>query len=378
MQNTKNNYLSYIEISKNNLIHNIKQFRSIASPKTKIVAVLKSNAYGHGQNIVAKILEPYADYFQVNSIEELELLRKVSKKKTLLFGYVQSSDIKKAIKIGCILSVFSLSHLTSISAIAESGAKVQEVHLAVDAFLGREGTLLSDLPEFFREIKKCKYVKLTGIYAHFANIEDTHNLSHSKKQISAYKVAIGLAKEYGFKNLQTHISATSGLMIYEKNQNINSLVRLGIGIYGLWPAEHLKKSVKINLKPVLAWKTKVAQIKTLPKGHTIGYGLTYKTKKETKVAIIPQGYGDGLDRRLSNKGEFLIGGKRCKILGRVMMNMCVVDVSYLPKVKAEDEVVILGKQLKNKISAEDLAEKMGTINYEITTRLSALLPRVVV
>src|SRR3990172_7225754 len=138
------------------------------------------------------------------------------------------------------------------------------------------------------------------------------------------------------------------------------------------------KNFKFKLKLVLSWKTKVAQVKILPKGHTIGYGLTYKTTKQTKIAIIPQGYADGFDRGLSNNGEVLIKGTRCKILGRISMNMFAVDVSYLPKVKIEDEVVIIGIQGREEITAEEIAKKSDTINYEITTRISSLLPRVVV
>ena len=270
--------------------------------------------------------------------------------------------------------------MLSISAIAKKLNKVQEVHLAVDSHLGREGVLFTELPEIFTEIKKSKYIKLTGIYSHFANIEDTNNFTHAEKQISTYGRAVNLAKEYGFTDLQTHISATSGIMIYEKNLNINPLARLGIGLYGFWPSDYIKflYKNKITLKPVLSWKTKVAQVKTLEAGATIGYGLTYLTKKKTKIAVIPQGYSDGLDRKLSNKGEVLIGGKKCKILGRVAMNMFVVDVNNLKNVKAEDEVVIVGKQGKAEITVEDLAEQIGTINYEVVARLSPLLPKVIV
>lgn len=384
----KNSSLSRVEISKKNLIHNIKQFRNIAKKGTKFSVAIKGNAYGHGQNEVAQVLELYVDYFQVNSVEELELLRKVTKKPVLVLGYVEKSDLEKVIKLGCILSVFSSEQLKHIYAVADMCKKTQEIHLPVDAHLGREGFLLSELPEVFKQIKKCKSVRLEGIYAHFANIEDTADFSHAQKQINEYKKALNLAGEFGFKNLLTHISATSGLLVYEtclpvgtENSGINNIIRLGIGAYGMWPSEHLKKLYQnsiFNLKPVLSWKTKVAQIKVLPKGSTIGYGLTYKTKKETKVAIIPQGYADGVDRGLSNKGEVLIGGTRCKILGRVMMNMFVVDVSHLVKVREEDEVVILGGQGKEEITAEEIAEKIDTINYEITTRISALLPRVIV
>jgi alanine racemase len=263
----------------------------------------------------------------------------------------------------------------------------QVIHIPVDAYLGREGFLIKNLPEVFKEIKKSKNIKLTGMYAHFANIEDTTDFSHAQKQIAEYEKAKDIASNFGFKKLQTHISATSGLLVYEtclpvgmEEKGINPLIRLGIGAYGMWPSEYLQKIYekrKFYLKPVLSWKTKIAQIKILPKGNTIGYGLTYKTPKQTKVALIPQGYADGLDRRLSNKGEVLIHGTKCKILGRVMMNMFVVDVNHLKNVKTEDEVVIIGRQGRGQITAEEMADKIGTINYEITTRISALLPRVV-
>ncbi len=373
--------LSFIELSKKNLIHNIRQFKSLVKKTVKISVAIKGNAYGHGQNEIVKILELYVDYFQVNSIEELELLRKVSKKKTLILGYVQKNDLHKVIKLGCILSVFSIEQIKHIGAMAEMCKKIQEIHIPVDAYLGREGFLINDLPEIFKKIKKYKFIKLSGIYAHFANIEDTRDFSHAEKQIKEYEKALELASAFGFNNLQTHISATSGLLVYEKGAGIHSLVRLGIGAYGLWPSEHLRslyKNFPFELKPVLVWKTKIAQVKILPKGFPIGYGLTYITKKKTKIAVIPQGYADGFGRNFSNNGFVLIGGTRCRILGRVMMNMFAVDVNHLKKIRVEDEVVILGRQGKEKITAEEMAKKINTINYEITTRISSLLPRIIV
>lgn len=372
--------LSFIELSKENLIWNIKQFRGLAKKGTKIAVAVKGNAYGHGQKETTKILEPFVDYFQVNSIEELELLRKTSNKKTLLLGYVQKEDLPKIVKLGCILSVFSLKQLSEISKVAKKYRKIQEIHIPIDACLGREGLLTTDLPKFFTELKKYKNLVLTGMYAHFANIEDTNNFTHAEKQIKRYEEAKKIAGKYGFGKFETHISATSGLLVYEKNSGINSIVRLGIGVYGMWPSEHIKYLYKnkMKLKPVLSWKTKVAQVKKLPAGSTIGYGLTYTAFKPVKIAVVPQGYADGLDRGLSNKGEVLISGSRCKILGRVAMNMFVADVTHLKNVEAEDEVVLLGKQGKQEITAEEMAGKIDTINYEITTRLSSLLPRIVV
>ncbi len=387
----KSTPLSFIELSKTNLIYNIRQFKNLAKKGTKFGVAIKGNAYGHGQNEIAKILEPFADYFFVDGVEELELLRKASKKQVLLLGFVQKKDLEKAIKLGCILGVFSLESLKEISEVAKKSQRRQEVHISIDAFLGREGFLFNELVELFLKIKNTEYIKLSGIYAHFANIEDTQlteksfwrtkNSTHAYKQIDSFSQAVELAEKFGFNNLQTHISSTSGFLAYEKKLGINPIIRLGIGIYGMWPSKYLRsryRNKKFNLKPVLSWKTKVAQIKILPEGHTIGYGLTYRTTTETKIALIPQGYSDGIDRGFSNKGEVLIAGTRCKILGRVSMNMFVVDVSHLKNLKQEDEVVILGRQGRIEITAEEMADRIGTINYEITTRISPLLPRVFV
>lgn len=378
--------LSYIELSRENLIHNIKQLKSVAKKGTKFSVAIKGNAYGHGQNEVAKILEPYVDFFQVDSIEELKLLRKVSQKKTFVLGYVEKSDLAKILKLNCIISIFSIEQLKNLEKIAEKNKIKQEIHIPVDASLGREGFLKEELGKLFLEIKKCKNIKMTGMYAHFANIEDTNNFTHAKKQIKKYEEALKLAQKFGFKKLETHISATSGLLVYEKNKGINSIIRLGIGVYGLWPSPHIKYLYssakagknKLELRPVLIWKTKVAQVKMLPAGHTIGYGLTYMTYSPTKIAIIPQGYADGYDRGFSNKGEVLIRGTKCKILGRVAMNMFVVDVTHLKEVQNEDEVVLLGEQALVKITAEEMGDKISTINYEITTRISPLLPRIII
>ena len=371
--------LSYIEISKNNLIHNIKEFKSFVSKDTKITAVIKSNAYGHGDVECVKILNPYVDYFQIDSIEELRRIRPFAKKDILVFGYIGMNDIDEAIKLGCILSAFDFEHLLKINNTAKKLGVKQKVHIAIDSCLGREGIMPNQVENYIKEIKNLKNVVIDGVYSHFANIEDAMNFSHAEKQISTYHKAVEIFKNNGFENIHTHISATSGAMIYEKNNNLHNIVRIGIGLYGLWPSDHLEFLLKkkINLLPVLKWVTHIAQIKTLPANHSIGYGLSFITKKNTKIAVIPQGYADGLNRALSNNGEVLIKGKKAKILGRIAMNMFVVDVSGIKDVNTEDEVVIIGSMDKNTITAEAIALKMNSINYEVVTKISPFLPRIV-
>ena len=376
----KNNLpLSYIEISKGNLVHNIKCFRKVVKQGTKIAGVVKANAYGHGQAEVVKILNAYVDYFQINSVEELRGVRKITKKPVLLLGYVGKNDLAEAIKLDCVLTVFDFPHALLVNEQARKLGTKQKVHIAIDAYLGREGVLPANLENFLKELKHMKNLKVEGVYAHFANIEDTADFSHAQKQIDTYKNAVELFKKFGYKNIYTHISATSGVLAYEKWKGTHPLVRIGIGLYGLWPSEELEKAwkKKIVLKPALKWVTHVAQVKTLPKGHSIGYGLSYITKAPTTIAVIPQGYSNGFPRALSNKGVVLVKGERAPVLGRIAMNMFVVDVSHIKGVKSEDEVVLLGSQGKGTITAEELGELSGTINYEATTRLSPLLPRIV-
>lgn len=376
---SKNKPLSYIEISKVNLIHNLKEFRKLVGKNTKISAVIKSNAYGHGDVEFVKILNPYVDYFQINSFEELKKIRSFAKKDILVFGYVRISNIEEAIKLGCILSAFDLEHLLKINSVAKKLGVNQKVHIAIDSCLGREGIMPNQADNYIKEIKNLKNIIVDGAYSHFANIEDTMNFSYAQKQIDTYNEIVNMFKENGFKNIKTHISATSGAMVYEKNNNLHDIVRIGIGLYGIWPSDQLEFlfKKKIILKPVLRWVTSVAQVKTLPSNHSIGYGLSFITKKSTKIAVIPQGYADGLNRELSNKGEVLIRGKKAKVLGRIAMNMFVVDVSNIKDVETEDEVIIIGSQGKVTISSDDLALKMDTINYEVVTHISPLLPRII-
>ncbi len=371
--------LSYIEISQKNLVHNFRMMKSLLRPGVKIVSVIKADAYGHGQNVVAKILEKETDYFQVDDFQELKELRKVSKKPTFVFGYVGKSEMAEAIKLGGILCAYDEKQIKNINAAAKKLGKKAIVHIKIDAALGRQGVLVKNLQKLINVLKKCQNIIVDGTYSHFANIEDTTDFSHAQKQLNLFDQAYQIFLKNGYTKIKTHISASSGIMAYENKKGKSSLARTGISLYGLWPSEDLRKKLetkKFRLKPVLRWITHVAQVKTLPKNHPIGYGLTYVTKKPMKVVVVPQGYSDGFDRGLSNSGEVLIQGKRCRVLGRVAMNMFVVDVSHLKNIENEEEVVLLGRQGKVEITAEEIAERLGTINYEVVARISPLLPRI--
>ncbi len=373
--------LSCIEISRENLLHNFQMMKSLTRPGTEVVSVIKANAYGHGQNEVASILETVTDRFQVDDLSELRSLRKVTGKPVLVLGYVASDEIEETLRLEGTLSVYDAEQISEVNAAARGLGKAVTVHVKIDAELGRQGVLPENTGAMIDIVRRCEYIRVEAIYSHFANIEDTSDFSHAKKQIAAFRGVVADFRAKGYPHVKTHLSASSGIMVYETDGGGSDLVRPGIGLYGMWPSDDLKVRFSrdaFDLKPVLRWVTHVAQVKTLPAGHFIGYGLTYVTKKPTRVAIVPQGYSDGYDRGLSNAGEVLIGGSRCPVLGRVAMNMFVVDVSHLVSVRREDEVVLLGEQGSEHITAEEIAERLGTINYEITTRISPLLPRVIV
>lgn len=371
--------LSYIEINRENLIHNFRTFRKFVHPNTEIICVVKGNAYGHGLKEVVTILDSHAEMFGVNSLEELRSLRTISQKPVLVLGYISKEDLEEAVSLNATLGVYDIERIKLINDIGEQKGIKLKVHIKIDAALGRQGILLENLEDFVKQIKKLRHIEIEGLYAHFANIEDPDDFSHAQKQIDIFDMAVQTFKDHGFTDIKKHMSASSGILVYDKDTGKNNLVRLGISLYGMWPDEYLRKRQdKILLKPTLRWVSHIAQVKTLPAGHSIGYSLTYITSRPTTVAIIPQGYSDGYDRGLSNQGDVLIHGKKCRVLGRVMMNMIVADVSHLSDVKVEDEVVLLGSQDSSTISAEEIANKIGTINYEVTTRISPLLPRIIV
>ncbi|MEK9183864.1 MAG: alanine racemase, partial [Patescibacteria group bacterium] len=236
----------------------------------------------------------------------------------------------------------------------------------------------NDLNNFLDILKTKKYVKLEAVYSHFANVEDAANNNYAMRQLERFnKMSDKIAKR-GFVGFKKHISATAAVLLLPKARF--DMVRVGIGQYGLWPSEKVKTNYKksLALSPVMSWKTRIIQIKQVSKGNFIGYGCSYQAKRNMIMAVLPVGYSDGYDRKLSNKGYVLIGGSKAPIVGRVCMNLTMADITDIKGVKLEDEIVLLGKQGGEEISAEYLADLIGTINYEIVTRINWQIPKIIV
>lgn len=368
---------SVVEISKKNLRHNLKQLQRLAGG-AEIIPVLKANAYGHGLAEVAQVLAPdkFIKRFAVFSLKEALALKKtVPGKKILVLGPI-GEDIAEAGDLSSLeLTVHSLGSWHILRKLFCSGGAEKKiaVHLKIETGMNRLGMSFDELVSVVLEVKSCPRLKIVGLSSHLADVSGKGGKEFSFWQIKKFLAAEKLLKEAGIENFLRHLSASPGLLGALGGEF--DAVRPGISLYGLWPDKPSRFQNKVSLHPVLSWKTKVVQIKTVSAGEAIGYGRAERVGRKTKMAVLPVGYWDGYDRRLSHIGEVLIGGRRRKILGRVCMNLIMVDSSKAPAVKVGDEAALIGRQEKEEITIDELAKKIGTINYEVTTRINPLIGR---
>ena len=380
--------ITWVEVKNSAIQHNLKQFQKITNKKAKIMAIVKSNAYGHGMVEIAKlVVKAKVDWLGVvNLAEALVLCRaKIKKPIFILSFWPFNSQVKQGIKYNIDFPVYTLGQAKFLSKIAQQLKKQVNIHIKVDTGASRIGILPNQAPAFIKKITQLPNLKLRGIFTHYADSE-SKNQSYTNQQTTKLKKIINDLKIAGLEVPFVH-AGCSASTINNPNTFFN-LVRIGISLYGFWPSKETKefaklKKIKINLKPALTWQTRIIQIKQVEKNTNIGYNKTFKTKKKTKLAILPIGYWDGYSRLLSNpstvnsgQGEVLIHEKRCPVLGRICMNLTMIDVSKLNKVKINDKVVLIGKQGKEEITAEEIAQKTKTINYEVITRINPLIPRI--
>jgi alanine racemase len=368
--------LTWLEISKNNLVHNFKQFRKIVSKKIKIMAVVKSNAYGHGMIECAKIFEKAgADYLGVINLEEALELRKNGLKNPIFilsFWEVDKDKIIKAIKGDIEFPVYTEQQIEFLAKISQKIGKKAKIHLKIDTGASRIGVLPENALNLAQKCLKSPYLELKGVFTHFAKSE-AENQAFTNKQ--AKKLLEIKEKLMGIPNFPKDAIFHAGCTASTLN-NVNTffdMVRIGLGLYGLYPSIG---NLTCELRPAMTWKTRIIQVKELPKGTFVGYDCTYQSKQKIKIAILPIGYWDGYDRKLSNQGEVLIQGRRVPIIGRVCMNLTMMDVSKIKNATVGDEVVLLGQQKSEQITAEKMGGKIGTINYEVVTKINQSLPRI--
>jgi alanine racemase len=358
---------SWIEIDTERLHQNVRLFRRLLGSGTKLMAVVKANAYGHGAGLIAPLLRNEIEWFGVDSLEEAEELSAVGiDEPILILGHTEPKDAERIVSGGFRQVLFRRDVAEALSKAARNRKRPAIVHLKVETGLNRLGVEPRDVEGL---IEGLEGLEVEGVYTHFADVEDPESTFY-QNQIERLREAVAMLPG----PLVVHASPTAGALLHPESSL--ALARVGIGIYGIWPSPETRRAAERLgvLSPVLTWKSRVAQVKTVPAGGTVGYDVTYRASTERRIAVVPVGYYDGFDRRLSNRGRVLVGGKRAPVLGRVAMNMFMVDVTEVDA-REGDEVVLIGEQGGTSITAEEIAESIGTIAYEVLARLSPRLPR---
>jgi len=374
--------LVWIELVASGPDRNLLEVARWASDSVSTCAVVKSNAYGHGIREIADLL-PSADWFAVNSIDEgLELRDLGHDRPILILGYVPLSRLSEALESDFRLTVFNRTLLEPLSATATRTGRSARIHLKVETGTWRQGILPEGVTEFAKTAAALPGIDLEGISTHFANIEDTLNHSYAESQLNTFREVLTELEANGIEIPVIHTACTAAAILFPETHF--SMLRTGIGVYGLWPSRETYLSARLgdrpvpDLQPVLAWKTRVVQIKDVPQGAFVGYGCTHRTTRNTRLGILPVGYADGFDRAIGNTGYVLIRGKRAPVIGRVCMNLTMIDITDVEGIGLEEQVVLLGRDGDEEISADLMAEWAGTINYEIVSRISPFLPRKVI
>lgn len=364
----------YITLNKTNLLYNIKNIKKITKDKL-ICAVIKDNAYNHGEVDILKTIKKYVNFYASSTLQEAISIRKNDRKTMILIlSHIDKSGYKLAIKNNIALTCSTYKQINDINNEAKKLKKSAYIHIAINTGMNRIGFQITE--NTIKELKKAKNlsnIKLEGIYSHFACCDtydmDEFSKTFTNRQKEHFDEIVAKLHSEGVDFKFKHIANSAGI-IYKKFDNTN-MVRPGIILYGLKPDENCKNTIK--LKQAMSLKTYISFIKEIDKDEYISYGATYKTKKKMKIATIQVGYGDGYPRILSNTQDVYINGKRCKIVGRITMDQTMIDVSKV-KCKVGDEVELFGPH----ISIYELAKNSNTIPYEIYCGLNKRIERKII
>lgn len=366
---------TWVEISLNHLADNIKAFKGMISSETALMAVVKADGYGHGAIETAKTaIEAGATYLAVAFLDEAIILRKAGfSTPILVLGYtsLDTEAIEMAIDYDITLTIYSKEAVENIQKLAIQKMKVCRIHLKIDSGMNRIGVRTAEEALQIIASITSEYLVLEGIFTHFSDADAIESTFVHDQFNHFMKIVSSIQKE-GYTIPIRHCCNTAATIAFPEMHL--DMVRIGIGIYGLYPEEHLR--AKISLKPVMTFKTKPILIKAVPAGQTISYGRTYTTTKDSIIATIPVGYADGFSRTLSNRGHVTINGHKAPIVGRVCMDQTMVDLTEIDPVYFKEEIVLFGDSLNGAISIGEVADQMGTIHYEVACLIGKRVPRV--
>jgi alanine racemase len=360
------------EIDLGSLEFNYRQLQKRIPEGVKLLAVVKADAYGHGAIPISRKLEKLGVAYLGVAIsdEGVELRKGGVKAPILILGGIYKEGVDRVLQFDLTPVVFQKETLRLLTKTAERWKKKVKVHLKVDTGMGRLGVPLKLWPTFLKELKRFPEIEIEGILSHFSMTDEEE--SFTTHQWREFQEAVALAKEMGISYKFLHI-ANSGTLITFPSY-LGNLVRPGIMLYGAYPS--LTFQDLIQLKPVMTLKTRIHFLKSVAPGTRISYGGAFITKRESLIATLPIGYADGYSRHLSNQGQVLIRGKRAPIVGKVCMDFIMVDVTEIPNVSLGDEVILMGKQGKEQITAEEIAKKIDSISYEVLCLIGKRVPRI--
>ncbi len=372
--------LSWCEIDTTALRGNIDAMRALVGNDRLLAPAVKANAYGHGLELCARtFVHAGADWLAVNALFEATRIRQLGLDVPIyIMGYVPAQDVAEALALGCHLVVYDADVVETASGAATSAPA--QLHIKLETGNNRQGLAEDEALELAHRIHDDPHLELTGLATHFADVEDTTDHTFAATQMVRFHGFVSALAAEGIAARYRHVSNSAATILWPEAHL--ELVRAGIACYGMWPSTETYVSAleagraKLTLRPALTWKTQVVQVRDVPAGQYVGYGRTYRTTHATRLAVLPVGYYDGYDRGLSNLAHVLVRGCRAPVRGRVCMNLTMVDVTHVPDVTPGDEVVLLGADGDERISAEQMASWAGTINYEVTTRVNDRLPRV--
>lgn len=362
---------AWVEIDLDALAGNVAGIKSLVGPNVTLFAVVKADAYGHGAVAVARTaLQNGAECLAVANLAEALALRDAGiNAPILMMGTLPPEAVREAIRHELMVTVYDSGQAQAFDFAARDEGGRLRIHVMVDTGMGRLGVLAGEAVAFFRQLARLPDLEIEGICTHFARADDDPD--YTAAQLRAFKDVLTPLRAGGFTFRYIHAANSAGTLTSAAH-HFNA-VRVGLALYGLSPSESVR--VPVDFRPVMSWKTQIAQVKLLPAGHSVGYGCTYITSHPERIAVLPVGYADGLRRAPRHQGDVLVRGQLAPIIGRVSMEKTVISVDHIPGAQSGDEVVLLGRQGDQVISADMIADRWGTISYEVVCSVLARVPR---
>lgn len=364
----------WAEIDLAAIANNIKEIRRVVTRPTQIMAVVKANAYGHGAVEVSRVaLEHGASWLGVAIFEEAEELRQAGiQAPILILGYSPADEAEAIVSLGLSQAVWTRSQAEALSRAAVKLGRPAKIHIKLDTGMGRIGFLpTAETVKEIERIASLPGIAIEGTFTHFSSADD-EDKTFTQEQLQRFHQMLEAIRSRGVEVGLRHAASSAAILTMPETHL--DLVRLGVSLYGHFPSPATRRN-DVTLLPAMSFKTQIVHLKELPAGWPVSYGRTYYTSKPTLVATLPVGYADGYFRSFSNCGEVIIRGRRCPVIGRVCMDQIMVDATSCPQARVGDEAVLFGRQGKTVLSTEELAERIGTISYELLCAVGRRVPR---